>query len=214
MAKHTPFTKEYFLEKGFIEQPDGSFIAPKPLQSVNLANGNILVKDIDGEGVDKEFIIPKEYVAPTIDFHAVPPTSWFIRGYNVPSKKNSRQNFVKNGKQVSIPSKLHAAYVKSTAMQYEVFGREFRAAVEYYKLTYPLYIEFHFIRGSRHSFDYCNACQTCEDIMKDEVSKKTGLVTKKGWFPDDSADYIIPVFKPYDYDKQDPGVKIKLLINK
>jgi len=203
MAKSKPFTKEYFLEKGYIEQPDGSFMAPKPLQSVNLANGNVLVKDIDGEGTNKEFIIPKEYVAPTIDFQAIPPTSWFIRGYNVPSKKNSRQNFVRNSKQISIPSKNHAIFVKNTAMQFDVFGREFRKAMAHYKMVYPIYIEFTFVRDSQRRFDYCNACQTIEDLM---VSNK--------WIEDDSADYIIPVFGIYEYDKQNPGVKIKLLTNK
>jgi hypothetical protein len=94
-------------------------------------------------------------------------------------------------------------------MQYDVFGREFRAAVEYYKISAPYRIEFTFIRSSRHSFDYCNACQTCEDMMKDQYKKK--VLVRKGWFEDDSADFIIPVFKQYEYDKQNPGVRIKLL---
>lgn len=199
MAKKAAFTEQNLLDKGYTLQPDGTYRVSR----TSLASAKI----------DKiENLIAKEIIKKSPDFTATPTTSWFIKGYNVPSKKNSRQNFVRNGKQVSIPSKLHAAYVKATAMQYDVFGREFRAAVEYHKLGYPLYVEFHFIRGSRHSFDYCNACQTCEDIMKDEVSRNTGLVTKKGWIPDDSADYIIPVFKPYDYDKNNPGVVITLQI--
>jgi hypothetical protein len=86
-------------------------------------------------------------------------------------------------------------------MQYATFGREFRAAVEYYKLLYPLYIEFGFVRNSRHRFDYCNAAQTCEDIMVDN-----------GWLPDDSAEYLLPSFKPYEYNKEEFGVHIKLLL--
>jgi hypothetical protein len=197
MAKKSIFSEQNLLDKGFVKQPDGTY---KPSKI------SIIESKID----KAENIIAKEVLKKTTNFTANPPTSWFIKG-NVPSKKNARQNFVKNGKQISIPSKLHAAYVKSTAMQYEVFGREFRAAVEHYKVIYPLYVEFHFVRGSKHSFDLCNACQTCEDIMKDQVSRTTGAITKKGWIPDDSADFLIPVFKPYDYDKSNPGVHIKLI---
>jgi len=198
MAKKASFTEQNLLQKGFIKQPDGSYSVSR-------------IASIQNKLDKAEVIIAKEIIKSTTNFTAVPPTSWFIKG-NVPSKKNARQNFVKNGRQISIPSKLHAAYVKSTAMQYEVFGREFRAAVEHYKVIYPLYVEFHFVRGSKHSFDYCNAIQTAEDIMKDQVSRTTGAITKKGWIPDDSADYLIPVIKPYDYDKNNPGVHIKLLL--
>jgi hypothetical protein len=45
--------------------------------------------------------------------------------------------------------------------------------------------------------------------MKDQYKKK--VLVRKGWFEDDSADFIIPVFKQYEYDKQNPGVRIKLL---
>jgi len=149
MAKKAAFTEQNLLDKGYSLQPDGTYRVSR----TSLASAKI----------DKiENLIAKEIIKKSPDFTATPTTSWFIKGYNVPSKKNSRQNFVRNSKQVSIPSKLHAAYVKATAMQYDVFGREFRAAVEHYKLGYPLYVEFHFIRGSRHSFDYCNAAQTCE----------------------------------------------------
>jgi len=199
MAKKTGFSTQDLIDKGFIRNEDGSF------QRTKIASASTKIDKI-------ETLIAKEIIKKSPDFTANPPTSWFIKGYNVPSKKNSRRNFVRNGRQVSIPSKLHEAYVKATAMQYSVFGKEFRAAVEHYKLTYPLYVEFYFIRGSRRSFDYGNALQTCEDIMKDEVSRNTGLVTKQGWIPDDSADYIIPVFKPYSYDKNNPGVVITLQI--
>ena len=56
------------------------------------------------------------------------------------------------------------------------------------------------MRSTKHRFDYCNAAQTVEDLM-----------TETGWIEDDSADYIIPCFKLYEYDKLNAGVKIKLL---
>ena len=39
------------------------------------------------------------------------------------------------------------------------------------------------------------------------------MVSNK-WIEDDSADHIIPVFGLYEYDKQTPGVKIKLITSK
>lgn len=100
-------------------------------------------------------------------------------------------------------------YVKLTEMQYTVFGNEFRSSVEYYKLEPPYRIEFTFTRQSHHSFDYCNACQTCEDLMKDQYKAKR--LVRKGWFEDDSAEFLIPSFRPFKYDKNNPGVTIKLL---
>lgn len=184
----TLFTRDWFLKRNYTENADGTFSPPA------FKNPFTTPKNTT------ETIIPKQKVVETVDFHKTPVTEWFIGPYNVPSKKNSRQNFVRNGKQISIPSKLHSEYVKVTAMQYKVYGTEFKRSVEALKLVYPLYVEFTFIRGSKHRFDYCNAAQTCEDLM-----------VANGWIEDDAADYIIPVFKLYEYDKNRPGVRIKLL---
>lgn len=183
------FSENDLISKGYVKDENGNFIPPK-LRKEPISQNK---PEIGGNLIERKPI-------QTPNFEASVKTEWFIQGYSVPSKKNSRQNFVKNGKQISIPSKKHAEYVKMTAMQYSVFGNEFKAAVKHYNLTYPLQVEFTFIRSTKHSFDYCNACQTCEDIMKGH------------WIPDDDADHIIPVFKPYRYDKNNPGVIIKLLL--
>ena len=146
----------------------------------------------------------------TTNFTIKPVTEWFIP-YNVPSKKNSRINFVRNGKQLSLPSKKHAEYVKLTERYYDVFGIEFRNTVAKLNIQKPYKIAFEFTRNSHHSFDYCNACQTCEDLMKDQYKNKS--LVRKGWFEDDSAEFLIPVFKPYRYDKKNPGVKIRLIVD-
>jgi len=185
------YTEETLRKMGLVETSPGVY-AP-----VNKGKTSPFIKSIKNP---KELVV-REKVVETPDFTAKVKTEWFIKGYSVPSKKNSRINFVRNGKQLSIPSKKHAEYVKMTATQYKVFGIEFKKAVEILGLEYPLRIEFTFVRATKHSFDYCNACQTCEDIMKGH------------WIPDDSADYIIPCFKPYKYDKETPGVIIKLLTN-
>lgn len=172
---------------GLIENPDGSWSKQK-VESPYMKQQKAI----------NEGIVPAEPAVkvPSLELK----TEWFINGYSVPSKKNSRQNFVRNGKQISIPSKQHAEYKKMTHLQYVAFGKEFRAAVKLLGLENPLRVEFTFIRSTKHRFDFCNACQTCEDLM-----------VETGWLDDDSADYIIPVFKPYEYNKSNAGVIIKLL---
>lgn len=201
MAKKssTHWNESDLESRGYVKQLDGSW-APPAMKS----------KFIQGLSkkqhlYENETIIEKSPAIKTPDFDYTPKTEWFIT-YNVPSKKNSRIN-LKSG--ISIPSKKHSEYVKLTEMQYEVFGREFRGSVEFYKLKPPYRIEFTFVRQSHHSFDYCNACQTCEDMMKDQYKAKR--LVRKGWFDDDSADYIRPFFGEYRYDKNNPGVIIKLL---
>lgn len=188
MAKSN-FSIQPLLDKGYVlDEKTGTLIPPK-----------IESPFIKQQRAKNEGLIVKEKVVETPDFTAKINTEWFIT-YNVPSKKNSRQNFVRNGRQISIPSKKHAEYVKLTAMQYQVFGIEFRRAVKFYGLEYPLKVEFTFIRDSKRRFDYCNACQSIEDLM-----------TENKWIDDDSADHIIPIFKPYEYDKNNAGVRIKLI---
>lgn len=201
------FTDQWFKDRGYAPDGNGGWISPKFNNPIKRKTTNRTIGEMTQMMVDTgtisissiDVIIPKEKVNNSPDFTHKLPTEWFI-SYNVPSKKNSRQNFVKNGRQISIPSKIHAQYVKATKMQYAVFGREFKKTVEELKLPYPLRIEFTFVRNSKRKFDYCNACQTCEDLMKDN-----------GWIEDDSANHIIPVFAPYRYDKENSGVKIKIL---
>lgn len=203
MAKLNP-VEEALIRKGYVKDEKGNYKPPPSGRVMIIPPGapddltkKDLLKMLDNMG-------PMEFrpIVETPEFTRLPSTEWFIKNYNVPSKKNSRQTFVsKNGKQVNIPSKIHAEYVKMTAMQYKVFGIEFRQAVQYYNLSYPLRIQFTFIRSSQRRFDFCNACQTCEDLM-----------VKNEWIEDDSADHIVPVFAPYEYNKNEFGVKIKILM--
>jgi Holliday junction resolvase RusA-like endonuclease len=64
----------------------------------------------------------------------------------------------------------------------------------------PYKVSFKFIRKSRHKFDYVNPLQTVLDLM-----------VKYLWIEDDNADEIIPSFEPYEYNKEEPGVIIKIL---
>lgn len=120
--------------------------------------------------------------------------SFFIPG-NVPSSKNSRQW---TGKYY-IASKTTQKYRKTTQEYWINLKDEF---IKNLPKDKPYIIEFKFVRGNKHKFDYPNPLQTVLDEM-----------VKYGWIEDDNADVILPVFLPYEYDKKNPGVLIKIKNN-
>tara|TARA_B100000902_G_scaffold357084_1_gene371276 strand:- start:572 stop:979 length:408 start_codon:yes stop_codon:yes gene_type:complete len=120
---------------------------------------------------------------------------WFIPG-NVPSSKNGRRW---TGKYF-ISSKATMKYRKETKEYYKKYKKEFLNALK--ECEFPVKISFKFIRGTRHKFDYINPAQTVQDDM-----------VKQGWLPDDDCSLLIPVFEPYEYNKENPGVEIKLIKN-
>jgi hypothetical protein len=116
----------------------------------------------------------------------------FIRG-NVPSSKNSK---VWTGKFL-VWSKTAQRYRKETYEQWEDYRNQF--LIVFSDKTLPVAISFKFIRDSRHKFDYVNPLQTILDLM-----------VEHGWIEDDNADVILPVFIQYEYNKENPGVWIKI----
>ena len=116
----------------------------------------------------------------------------FIPG-NVPSSKNNKQW---TGKFL-VWSKRAQLYIKETKEFWELYKDEFRSACN--GLEKPYHVRFKFIRNSRHKFDYVNPSQSILDLM-----------VKYGWIDDDNADEVLPIFEPYEYDKEKPGVYIKL----
>jgi hypothetical protein len=119
----------------------------------------------------------------------------FIQG-NVPSSKNGRI-FAKGR---SLPSASCAKYYKASKKYWEDKANKAAFLKMVGVKEFPIKVEFHFIRDSRRRFDYINPAQTIQDLM-----------VKHGWLDDDNADYIIPVFKPYGYDKLQSGVYITVL---
>lgn len=119
---------------------------------------------------------------------------WFIPG-NVPSSKNGRRW---TGKYF-IASKAVMTYRKKSKQYYKDYAADF--VKELNKVKLPAKISFEFIRGSRHKFDYINPAQTVQDDM-----------VKHGWIEDDNAEFIIPAFDQYSYDKNNPGVWIELIL--
>jgi len=120
---------------------------------------------------------------------------WFIPG-NVPSSKNGRRW---TGKYF-ISSKTVMKYRKDTKSFYQQYASQFQKELKKHKL--PVKIAFTFIRGTKHKFDYINPAQTVQDDM-----------VTHGWIEDDNMVNLIPVFKPYKYDKDKPGVLIEILKN-
>lgn len=116
----------------------------------------------------------------------------FIPG-NVPSSKNSKQW---TGKFL-VSSKTCQKYIKQSKQDYIKHAEEFRKL--YDSLPKPVNIIFQFIRSSKRQFDYINPAQTVQDLM-----------VQYHWIDDDNADCIVPVFLPYAYNKENPGVYIIL----
>ena len=89
-------------------------------------------------------------------------------------------------------------YIKDTDMQYKTFKKDFKKLIAGKEL--PVIVSFKFIRGTRHRFDYVNPAQTVQDLM-----------VKYDYIEDDNCDCIVPCFEQYEYNKEQPGVIIKIL---
>lgn len=124
--------------------------------------------------------------------------TYFIPG-NTPSSKNSKQIIYRGGKNILLWSKLAQKYKKDTKEYWIKQGEKFRQECNFNN-TYPLKVAFKFVRNSHRRFDYVNPLQTVLDLM-----------VEYNWIPDDNADIIIPVFEQYEYNKENPGVIIKIL---
>lgn len=122
--------------------------------------------------------------------------SFFIP-FNTPSSKNGR---VWTGSHL-VSSKSTQKWRKLTKKTWDGYKDAFLFAIK--DIQKPYNIEFTFIRGTRHKFDYINPLQTVLDEM-----------VKRKWIDDDNADEIKPSFGDYQYSKTNPGVIIKILKNK
>ena len=138
---------------------------------------------------------------------------FFIPG-NVPSSKNSK---VATSKGV-FPSKTVQKYLRSLgiksyspktgvkhyARRLPVLKYILDKALLHWLPQYPIVIGFHFVRGTKHKFDFINAIQILQDLL---VAYKV--------IEDDDADHLVPYIldregKYYSYDKENPGVWIRI----
>ena len=139
----------------------------------------------------------------------------FIPG-NCPSLKNSK---IKTSRGI-FPSKTVKSYLtdlgiqRYSASRKEVVGyarkpNKFEELREIFNKALegkepPIEIGFHFVRKTKHKFDFNNANQIIADLL-----------VAHGIIEDDNMDYFIPyAFKMneqyYTIDKENPGVYIKL----
>jgi len=65
---------------------------------------------------------------------------------------------------------------------------------------YPLRVSFKIYRETKRRFDYTNIIQGLLDAM-----------VKADYLPDDSAEFIIPVFEKYEVDKNNPRTIISIV---
>ena len=121
--------------------------------------------------------------------------SFFILG-NVPSSKNGKRW---TGKYL-IHSKTTMRYIKETKDDYLRLRKDFTEELKKHKPPYT--ISFKFIRNSKRKFDYVNPLQTVQDLM-----------VKYHWIEDDNANFLLPVFETYEYNKVKPGVLITIKSN-
>ena len=81
---------------------------------------------------------------------------------------------------------------------------ELCSAIKYCN-SYPLQLGLHFVRGSKHKWDFHNPCHILLDLM-----------TAFDIIPDDNVDYVLPFpleinGSYWSYNKETPGVYIKIL---
>jgi hypothetical protein len=119
-----------------------------------------------------------------------------------PSSKNSRQW---TGRRF-LPSKATTLWRKETQQWWEDNKAEF--IDELVDLEKPYLIGMHFVRKSKHKFDFNNPCQTIQDEA-----------VTYGYVEDDNTDEMIPIPLNinghwHTYDKVNPGVYIKVFTNK
>lgn|SRR3990167_5459536 len=194
------FNIQDLLNKGYSLVGD-TLVPPPHGQPKELKIDVGFIKETNDKATVSEYVEVGTLISDKGSLEKTIKTEWEIKG-NVPSKKNSKRIVMRGKHPLLLPSKLHELYKQQTAMQYTVFGIEFRRAVKHYNLPYPLRVEFTFVRGSKHRADFTNALDTVQDLM---VGAK--------WLPDDDMLHIIPSFQPMYYDKKDCGVLIKLLVN-
>lgn len=139
--------------------------------------------------------------------------------FNVPSSKNSKVATAKGVfmsktvrkylqalgiKNFSVSKKTVEAY--KTAGRPNLFELSVAPMREYLRdKELPHIIGFHFVRNTKHKFDIINMQQIICDLL-----------VAHGFIEDDCADFLIPESfkingKWYTYDKERPGVWIKII---
>lgn len=91
---------------------------------------------------------------------------------------------------------------KKTVLGYKTRPNKFAEYLKDFNFNYdsPIVMGIHFVRGSKHKFDFHNAVQILADLL-----------VAHNFIPEDDMDAFIPIpyqieGKWYTYDKENPGV--------
>ena len=124
----------------------------------------------------------------------------FIEG-NFPSFKNSKQ-MTKQG--FLIMSKTVRNYLKEYEYQWKDEENKKIFLEMLHGLEKPYKIAIHFVRGTKHKYDWVNMVQGVQDLM-----------VKHNWIEDDNTDIMYPSLLEIEgsyssYSKETPGVYISV----
>ena len=115
------------------------------------------------------------------------------------SSKNSKQIVtLRNGKRMLIDSPQSRRQEKVLDILVPANKRIWDKMIE--GKNYPLKLGIFIYRRTHARFDYVNIVQKLFDCM-----------TRYGYWPDDNANYVVPVFLGYAVDKNRPRVELSVL---
>ena len=114
------------------------------------------------------------------------------------SSKNSKRIVHFGNRPALISSKAYMASIKPIEQQL-VLNR-YKWAKETENAPKPIKIAFKIYRRTHRRADYTNLLQGLADLM-----------VKCGWLIDDNMDEFLPVFIPYEVDKNNPRVEISII---
>ena len=116
------------------------------------------------------------------------------------SSKNSKRIVRFGNKTAIIPSKAYLGSIKPIEQQLVLNRYKWQEEIK--NASKPLKIGFKIYRKTHRRFDYQNILAGLSDLM-----------VRCGWLPDDNADEFLPVYIPYEVDKNNPRTIIFLLEN-
>jgi hypothetical protein len=114
------------------------------------------------------------------------------------SSKNSKQIINRGGRNYLIPSTQYNSHLKPIQWQLALFKGKWLEETKH--ACKPFEIAFKIYRKTQRRFDYINIIQGLADEM-----------VRAGWLVDDNADEFLPIFLPYEVDKNNPRVEIFII---
>ena len=113
-----------------------------------------------------------------------------IRGKNIPSSKNGKM--IVRGHLFNNPRVQE--FYKYASEKISEFSDKFKEEIS--ENSFPIFLHVKFYRDSKRRWDFINPLETIQDML-----------VKNKLIPDDSVEYLIPVYEKFEYDKNNPGVE-------